>query len=263
MANKYLARGDAPFDAKIWKELDQAMVRAAKSQMVGRRLLPVEGPFGFGLKGISLPDQETQNGWIIGRMQPVVVIREPFTLGVRDLASYEQEGITMNMRPIRAAARECARMEDELIFNGGPEVPGLLTVSGANTLQLLDWDEVGTAAGAIMQGITALDKAGFHGPYALALTPERYNLLFRRYPQGNQSEMDHIAKMVTDGIFKAPVLDAGGVLVSGGMESASLVLGQDMSIGFVGPAGDELEFYISESITLRIRYPGAICVLQE
>jgi uncharacterized linocin/CFP29 family protein len=39
------------------------------------------------------------------------------------------------------------------------------------------------------------------------------------------------------------------------------VIGQDMSIGYNGPAGDALEFSISESLALLIRVPEAICVL--
>jgi hypothetical protein len=35
-----------------------------------------------------------------------------------------------------------------------------------------------------------------------------------------------------------------------------------MSIGFIGPVGAEYEFSISESLALRVRHPGAICVLQ-
>jgi uncharacterized linocin/CFP29 family protein len=128
---------------------------------------------------------------------------------------------------------------------------------------LLSWDEVGAAAKGIIEAITRLDEAGFHGPYSLALAPERYNLLFRLYPQGKQSELEHIKTMVTDGIFKTPSLKAGGLLLASKVQCASIVLGQDMSIGFIGPAGAKQEFTISESLALRIRQPQAICVLKE
>jgi hypothetical protein len=36
-----------------------------------------------------------------------------------------------------------------------------------------------------------------------------------------------------------------------------------MTIGFIGPAGGEIEFSISESLALRIRQPQALCVLKE
>jgi uncharacterized linocin/CFP29 family protein len=40
------------------------------------------------------------------------------------------------------------------------------------------------------------------------------------------------------------------------------VIGQDMSIGFTGPAGDCLEFSVSESLAALVKTPGAICVLK-
>jgi len=37
MANKYLAREDAPFGPDTWKLLDTTMIETAKSQLVDRR----------------------------------------------------------------------------------------------------------------------------------------------------------------------------------------------------------------------------------
>ena len=263
MANKYLAREDAPFDAEIWDVLDAAMKQAAKNQLVGRRLLDVQGPFGLGLKSVPLGDAESESGLIASQVLPVLFIQESFTLGTRDVANYEREGIALDTCPVSDAARECARLEDHLVFHGTETVPGLLTVSDTLRMNLLSWDDVGAAAKGIIEAITRLDDAGFHGPYALALAPERYNLLFRLYPQGKQTELEHIQTMVTDGIFKTPILEKGGVLLSTTAQCASIVLGQDMSIGYIGPAGAQQEFTVSESLTVRIRQPQAICILEE
>ena len=262
MTNKYLARGDAPFGAEVWQALDTAMTEAAKGQLAGRRLLHVEGPYGLGLKAVSLQDEEAEDGLTTGRMLPLSLIQKPFTMGMRDLAGYEREGIVLDTRPVAEAAIAVARQEDDLIFNGASGVPGLLTAEGTHQQQLSDWDEVGAAADDVIRAITALDDAGFHGPYTLALAPARYNLLFRRYSQGNQSEIEHVRTMVTDGIVKAPILEAGGLLLASGRQYASIVLGQDMSIAFVGPAGGEIEFVVSESLALYIRRAQAICVLE-
>jgi len=262
MANKYLAREDAPFGAETWKVLDAAMMEAAKSQLVGRRLLHIEGPFGLGLKIVPLQDVGIEPGLIVSEFLPVLLIQKTFALGVRDLASYERDGIALDTSAVMEAAIECARLEDGLIFNG-KGLPGLLTVEGSNELELSPWDEVGTAAEDIIKALTTLDQAGFHGPYSLALAPSRYNLLFRRYPRGNFSEMEHVKTMVTEGIFKAPILESGGVLLASGRQFASIVLGQDMTIGFIGPTGEELEFSISESLAPLVRQPQAVCVLKE
>jgi uncharacterized linocin/CFP29 family protein len=263
MANKYLAREDAPFGSETWKMLDAAMVETAKSQLVGRRLLPIEGPFGLGLKVVPLQDAEAKSGLITSQVISVPLIQTTFTLGMRDLANYERDGVSFDTNAVVEAALACARLEDNLILNGASGVPGLLTSKATNKLNLSAWNEIGTAANDIIQAITTLDSAGFHGPYCLTLAPSRYNLLFRRYERGNLSEMEHVRTMVTEGVFKAPELKSGGVLLASGRQYAAIVLGQDMTIGFIGPAGDKLEFSISESLVPLIRQPGAICVLKE
>ncbi|MGD8967698.1 MAG: family 1 encapsulin nanocompartment shell protein [Anaerolineae bacterium] len=264
MANKYLAREDAPFGADVWKALDEAMVEAAKAQLVGRRLLELEGPYGLGLKSVPLMDAATESGLIASTSLPVVLIQEGFDLGARDLANFEAGGITLDRSAVSGAAIAVAQREDALVFNGSEElgVPGLMTVQGANSLALSDWGDVGAAAQDMIQAVTVLDQAGFHGPYTLALAPARYNLLFRRYERGNFSEMEHVKTIVSDGIYKAPGLGDGGVLLATGRQYASIVLGQDMTVGFVGPEGDRIAFTISESLVPRVRRPNAICVLE-
>lgn len=261
MANPYLQREGAPFGAEVWKALDAAMVGAAKGQLAGRRLLHVEGPFGLGLKAVPLEDVETDAGRV-ARILPIVLIEKRFSLGVRDLAAFERDGVTLDLAPVASAAIAAARQEDGLIFQGSEGAPGLLTAKGASRLELSSWDEVGAAADDVMRAVTTLDGAGFHGPYALALAPALYNRLFRLYPGGNRSELEHLQTMVTGGILKAPALEGGGVLLATGPQYASIVLGQDMAVGFVGPAEGGLEFSVTESLAPLVRQPKAICVLK-
>ena len=269
MANKYLGREDAPFGDSLWAMLDATMVESAKSQLTGRRLLHIEGPYGLGLKTISVQDDVVAQG-AEGRPElaassaiPLALIRTTFTLAARDLASFERDGVAPELGKIAQAAMACARLEDELVFNGSKAlgVRGLLTAAG-NRADLSSWAKAGDAAADVIRALTTLDDSGFHGPYTLALAPSRYNLLFRRYAQGHQTEMQHLSNMVTEGIFKAPILKEGGVLLASGRAFASIALGQDMTLGFVGPSGGDLEFSISESLALRIRELKSICVLQ-
>jgi len=262
MANKYLARDDAPLDSAVWGLLDETMKHVAKGQLVGRRILETKGPYGLGLKAVPLADQEGESGLIASRLLPVYYIQEPFTLGTRDLASYERDGLALDTKPLADATLACVRLEEEIVFHGAEGAPGLMTVEGAATMALASWEEVGTAANDVIQAVTMLDDAGYHGPYSLALAPKRYNLLYRLYPRGKQSELEHIESIVKEGVFKAPILVDGGVLLAANVGCASIVLGQDMYVGYVGPAGSQQEFTVSESLALRIRQPGAICVLE-
>jgi len=262
MENTYLGRQDAPISPETWAVIDSTMVGAAKSQLAGRRLLAIEGPFGFGLKVIPISDVEMDEGVVGSTFVPVTQIQSSFCLGKRDLAAYERDKILLDTGIVATAAMDCAAQEDKLIFSGLPAIPGLMTTEGSSSQTLTKWDKIGAAADQIIDAVTKLDDAGFHGPYCMALAPAQYNLLLRRYPQGDGTELDHLRTIVTEGVIKAPGLKKGGVLLASGQQYASLVIGQDMAVGYNGPAGDALDFFITESLALLIRTPEAICVLK-
>lgn len=263
MASKYLGREGAPFGDEVWAALDAAMIEAAKGQLAGRRLLPVEGPYGLGLKAIPLPEEEVASGMLISRTLPLAFLVEEFEVPLRDIAAFERDGLALNLRPVADAAIALARREDELLFFGAAGLPGLLNAPGVQKFGLSDWSEVGAAMDDLIRAVTALDEAGFHGPYALGLAPARYNLLFRRYPQGPTTELEHVRTLITGGIVKVPILKKGGVLLAVGRPYATIVLGQDMQIGFIGPDEEGLEFTISESLALYLKVPASVCVLEE
>ncbi len=263
MANKFLTRDDAPINAKTWDIIDRTMIEAAKNVLVGRRLLTVEGPFGLGLKAIPLSDPEVISDPIISSFLPLSLIVRDFNLSKRDLAAYEKDGVFLNTAGVARATIEVANLEDDRIFRGIKEAPGLLNIKGSTQVKLTSWEEPGSAIDNLIQALTTLDYEGFHGPYTLALAPNRYNLLLRRMPHGNVSELEHIRTMITEGVFKAPALENGGVLMASGKQYASIILGQDMTVGFIGPQSERLEFNITETLTPYIRQPKAICVLKE
>jgi uncharacterized linocin/CFP29 family protein len=271
MSDKYLDRDDAPFSEKLWEVIDAAVIGAAKSRLSGRRLLHIAGPFGLGLKALPGGDREVEDEGLVDGVRlvagcgPLVAgIEATFTLPMRDVAAFEEHGLPPDLSSAGMAAMACAQQEDTLIFEGSKALgaPGLLTADGADSLKLQSWNELGKAADDVIKAVTRLDGSGFHGPYALALTPDRYNLLLRRYRQGNMTELQHIASIVTDGVVKAPAIASGGVLLASGREFASIALGQDLKTGFIGPDGRDFEFSISESLALRLLQPAAVCVLR-
>jgi uncharacterized linocin/CFP29 family protein len=262
MQNRYLGREEAPVGADTWKLLDSTMIEAAKSQLAGRRIIAIEGPFGFGLKVIPLSDCELEEGNSGSTFIPVNEIRSEFILGKRDLASFEKDKLILDMGPVACAAIDCAAKEDQIIFHGMQGSPGLLTADGSSSQTLTKWDKIGTAADQIIESVTKLDDAGFHGPYCMALAPSLYNVLFRRYPQGDGTELDHIRSIISDGVVKSPVLKKGGVILASGRQYMTIVVGQDMAVGYNGPVGDNLDFYVIASLALLIRAPEAICVLK-
>jgi uncharacterized linocin/CFP29 family protein len=270
MSDKYLHRTDAPFSNQVWAKLDETVLGAAKSQLSARRILFTEGPYGLGFKALSTADKSVEGKVESGvqlssaGVKPVTLIRSGFTLSTRDVAAFEERGMPMDLGVVAAAAIACARQEDDLIFNGSKVlgVEGLLNAKGTQSVKLKSWSEVGVAAEDMIQAVTRLDAAGFHGPCALALAPKLYNLTLRRYPQTGNSELDHLKQIAGDAVVKAPTIAAGGVLVAAGKQFASIILGQDLTTAFVGPAGGDYELTVSESVALRLLQSEAVCVLQ-
>jgi uncharacterized linocin/CFP29 family protein len=194
----------------------------------------------------------------------VVSIASGFRLAARDIAAFEERGLPLDLGEAARAAISVAFQEDALIFNGSKDagVDGLLTAKGVQPAKLKDWAQIGTAATDLIEAATKLDAAGFHGPYALALAPDRYNLLLRRYPQGAGTELEHLRLIATEGVAKAAGIRAGAVLLASGAQYSSIVLGQDLMAGFVGPAGRDYEFTVSESLALRLLQPASVVVLK-
>ncbi len=267
MASKYLGREDAPFEGEIWSKLDEIVIGAAKAQISGRKLLEIEGPFGLGLKSVPLADVAAIDAEVklsASRVLPIALLETTFILGERDLAAFEETGYALDTQEVAGAAMAMAAMEDTLVFEGnkGLGIEGLTNAKGAASISLGKWEEVGTAANDCIKAVTTLDAAGFHGPYLLALAPDLYNMLYRLYPQGYLFEMQHVESIVEGKVIKAPGIKKGGVLLAASKQFASIVVGQDMSLGFVGPAGPDFEFKIVESLSPRIRVPSAVCALK-
>jgi uncharacterized linocin/CFP29 family protein len=267
--SKYLQRGDAPFGEGVWGQIDEVVIGAAHSQLSVRRIVGVTGPLGLELRHLPTKDQtvvgDTGISLSASGTFPVAQLSAGFTLPRRDLAAFEADGIEPDLGVVAEAAILLAMEEDKLLLYGSDAlcVAGLTTAEGIQTVKLAPWTKVGAAADNLIEAVTALDKAGFHGPYALALAPDKYNLLYRRYPQSDGTELEHISRIVTGGVVKAPGLGEGGLLIAVGKQYAAVVIGQDIHAGYVGPTPElEYQFTISESLALQIFAPGAICVIK-
>ncbi|MGC8777058.1 MAG: family 1 encapsulin nanocompartment shell protein [Candidatus Caldatribacteriaceae bacterium] len=261
MAHPYLGREGVPFDKKVWEMLDKTMVDVARAQLAGRKFLPLKGPLGLGVTAVPLATKVFQDTTMMQNL-PLFFIEKTFHLSKPALAQFEREGLTMDVTPLIRTVTECATLEDKLIFHGLENQPGLLTSPQSLRFSLNSWEKVGQASLDIINAVSLLDEAGFHGPYALALPPSLYNLLLRRYPAGHHTELAHIQEIVQDRVVKAPILQKGGVLVSVNEAYVSLLLGQDMQIGFLGIDQDGFFFSVSESLGLLVREPKSICVLE-
>lgn len=193
---------------------------------------------------------------------PLFFLEKTFHIPKITVASFEKGSGIFDLSPLVKATTECVFLEDKLILQGTDNVPGLLTVPQTLRSSLHPWEELGQASLDIINAISLLDEAGFPGPYTLALPPSLYNLLLHRYPPGESTELAHIQKIVQDRVVKAPALKKGGILLQANENFVSIIVGQDLQIGLLGIDGEGFFFSVSESITLLIRKPQSVCILE-
>jgi uncharacterized linocin/CFP29 family protein len=263
----YLNRGQAPFGAEIWKEIDAAAVGAARERLSARRFLDKEGPYGIGLTTIEVGNDEYcrepgpgEAGAVLGRALSIPMLRKSFRLSTRRLAAHIENRQPLDMAPVEDAAEAVADREEEYIYRGSGEVfhlRGLQTMEGRQSLAGGDWAAVDRALGDVLAAVTRLDDSGFRGPYALVLSPALYNGLFRLYPGSDTMQLEHLRRLCTRGIFKAAI--EGGVLVD--PRVGVLIIGQDLQAGYAGQDGVHYQLYLTESLVLRIDEPEAICTI--
>jgi len=264
----YLNRAAAGFSDALWKRIDDTALDAARNILTGRRFLDLEGPFGVGLTSLELgeesyidSDDDDMADTVGSRSLSVPVLQQTFRLSVRRVEGHLRLGLPLDLKPVEDAAEAVARREEQVIYQGIPELglPGLTTVDGRASVALGNWSEVEQALGDVLAGVERLDAEGFRGPYVLALSPSRYNALFRRYQGSDMLQLDHLRRLCAGGVLKAPV--SGAVLLD--PRAGEIKIGQDLQVGFSATDGIHLRLFVSESLVLLLDDPAAICRLEE
>lgn len=263
---KYLNRDAASFDPELWEAIDKTAVETARDVLTGRRFLEVEGPYGAGLTSVEVgedgycrePDPG-EAGAVISRAISVPMIRKAFQLSIRRIEATRAIGQPLNLAAVADAAEAVARREEEFIYYGQGDfgLQGLLTADGRQKQPGGDWSKTEQALEEVLGAVNRLDAAGFHGPYALALSPTLYNALFRRYEGTDMLQLEHLRRLCELGVHKAPI--EGGVVVD--PHVGRLVIGQDLAAGYSGQDGIHHDLYLSESAVLMVEEPGAVCTI--
>lgn len=285
----YLMRNDAPLTAEQWSRLDELVVQVARKMLVGRRFLPLTGPLGVGVQTVPVDTVAWSKGCVhysgvddcasdscececgcepvavTGRtFLTLPVLHKDFVLPWRDMAAAQQVSSPLDLFAAGGAAAAVALAEDELIFQGNAAhgLPGLLTAAGTR-VALANWGKAEAAFKNVAAAREALVGKGFYGPYALGLSPDLYAAVQRIMPNTGRLEVQFLADLAAVGVFQAPAMPAkSALLVAAGPENLDLVVAQDLATAYLGPVGMDHAFRVLESLVLRVKQPGAICLLQ-
>lgn len=274
----FMMREDAPLTAQEWEVLDAAVVDVAKKLLVGRRVIDVFGPLGVGtqyvtvnryrVSGACLHKAETAERCgeggdcdavdISGReILELPLIHKDFVLRWRDIAASRQLSLPLDVGPAAAAAAMVAQKEDQMIF-------GNLVSKGANRVKASEWSEPGSIFADLVSASGQLAQASFYGPYAVVVSPATYALMHRPMKGGmGMLEIKQVRELASGGVYQTPALhDKQALLIAQGSQNLDLAVAQDLTTAYLGPDKMEHVFRVLESVALRVKRPGAICVIE-
>jgi uncharacterized linocin/CFP29 family protein len=280
MIERFLDRDASPFSEDQWEALDAAVVDTARRALVGRRFMPLFGPLGAGIQTVTL---DKFDGAYIGELDltgevecgtirttgvkhlTLPIIHKDFLVLWRNIATSQQLQLPLDVSAARSAAAFTARKEDDLIFNGYPDLglAGLLTVEGRGVLPLADWGKVGNAFADVTSAIEHLVRAGFYGPYALVVPPVLYARMHGVHERTGVLEIRNVEELTTAGVFRSPVIpEDRAIVVSTGGQNVDLAVAQDMVVAYLGPDKMNHVLRVLEILAPRIKRPMAIVTLE-
>jgi uncharacterized linocin/CFP29 family protein len=181
------------------------------------------------------------------------VIHKDFSLRWRDIETSRHFGLPLDLSPAAAAGAACAQAEDKMVFQG-------LLGKASTEIKAADWEEEGKGFANVVAATEALISAGFYGPYAAILPPALYARMHRLMGRGGRLEIEHIGKVASGGVFQAPGLKTS-LVIAQGTQNLDLVIGQDLVTAYLGPDLVDHRFRVLESLVLRVKRAGAICVM--
>jgi uncharacterized linocin/CFP29 family protein len=177
-------------------------------------------------------------------------------LRAKQIAIAQQTPYGLDLGAVALAATKLAKAEDSLVIGG-------LASLDECTGELGDWDTLGGPFRAVADAIARLREAGFDPPYAAIMSPAMYARLASLFEYGRR-ELDLVQSLLGAGIFQSTELAvAQQVLVLSPQPwNVDLVVGQDVMTAWLGNEGLDQRFRIFETLALRVKRPGAVCVLR-
>jgi uncharacterized linocin/CFP29 family protein len=249
--SEYLMRDAAPLCEDEWASIDNIVVQAARQFLVGRQFISLVGPLGAGSEMVPVGTGANR------KFLALELIHADFTLYWRDIEASRAAGYPLELGPAAKAAMACAYQEDTMIFD-------TLIKAAAKSLSLGDWDSGETPLTNVVAATELLVNDNFYGPYAVIVNPALYTKTQRVAMNAGMLVSKLIKGVATGGLFQSPLLAKDqGLVISLGAFNLDLVVGQDLVTAYAGNEGLDHTFSVLESVVLRIKRPGAVCMLGE
>ncbi|MFD8756652.1 family 1 encapsulin nanocompartment shell protein [Kitasatospora sp. NPDC059577] len=260
-----LHRDLAPVSAPAWEEIEEEARQTFELHIAGRRVVDLTGPEGAGLAAVGtghLTGIEPPLDGVRAQARasrPVVELRVPFTVSRAAVDDVERGSRDSDWQPVKDAARTLALAEDRAVFEGyrAASIEGIR--AGATNPPVPLPEDVREYPEAVSRALTSLRLAGVGGPYSLLLGAAAFTAVNETSDHGYPVH-NHLARLLDGDIIWAPAIE-GAFLLSTRGGDFELVLGQDVSVGYLAHDADTVRLYLQESLTFRVHTGEAAVAL--
>lgn len=259
-----LHRHLAPVSDKGWARIDAEAREVLSISLAARRIVDFEGPLGWDHSSIDLGRTEVLEGapdsgeaFVRRRVvRPLIEVRMPFELARDEVDRVDRGASSVELDPLREAARQLAKAEDDALFEGyaDADIPGILTDAATEGVALPE--ETTELPDAIAEAIAQLHRGGVEGPYTAALGPDTYAALQSTTGVGGYPVLNHVESLLDAPVVWAPSL-RGGLVASLRGGDFKLVCGRDVAIGYASHDDTTLRLYLEESFSAELVGPEA------
>jgi len=223
-----LMRDAAPFGEDTWHAIDEMIVTVLKKSLVGRQIVDLVGPLGWGVEQAPLFSFDGASA-IAGDAEYLKLqeLSAEFTLRAKHLAMAAQTPFGLDLGAVAIAATNLAKQEDDLV------VGGLLQAEKASGGSLGDWEVPNGPFSALQRALSQLRTDGYAGPFTMLLSPTRYAQLagLVRGP-GGQRELDLVQSVLGRGVYQSTSMPDDRVIVTS--PQASPEFGIDWVVSITG-----------------------------
>lgn len=257
----HLRRELSPLTPRVIAAIESEAKQTLATYLSARKLVEFSGPHGWEFSAVPLGRvQDTKldgDPTVLAKqrlVQPLLEIRVPFDLKMSELEDIER-GADPDLDEVTDAARRIALAEDRAIYYGAKNasIEGISSSSSQKPITLTN--DFQSFPGFVSEAIEQLRISGVNGPYAIALDADSYTTLSKTTGEG-YPVLQHVRRFVDGPIIWAPALK-GAIVLSLRGGDFELVVGQDVSVGYLDHDRNKVSLYLEESFTFRLLSPEA------
>lgn len=256
MVMDFLRRELAPLTQKQWKEIDKRAKEVFSTQLHGRTIVDILGPFGWEYAAHPIGEVEklSKDGEAVEfglrKALPLVELKSYFYLDLNELDKLERGHPAVDLSALEEAVRNVASFEDGAIFEGCEisGIKGLLAYKEGRSIQTSLKEE--EFIESLYKALSKFKYDGIEGPYTLVINIDKWIELVKGskyYPIEEKVE-----DVLKDGKILLTPRISEAIVVSERGGDFELILGQDLSIGYEKTEGSKVKLFITETFTFRV-----------